>query len=553
MMRWVFGADTTPFRKGLDEMRTQTKAFSGSIKGMLIGAIGVGAIINGFKNLFVEMDRVQKLALRFGASAEEVQKISHAASLAGTDMEGLAKAITVATRNSVEAAQNGGELAKAFGRLGIDASKFANLSMEGKVLALAENFDGSSASAEQLTDIIKVLGKSGAEMLPLLIQGQEELRKQFDETSTVSQSTVDTIATFNDAIESLKQKAQVAGGEVVAFFAYMFGGIKAIIERSVADTQAVFTAVVDSATTTGDIIEKVFSGDLGGAAKSAKKFQSIWSKELKNISKNAEDFGVKWNEINNPKGKPQKKIVDVEAIAEMEKAEERKKKLTEEIAKLKEEAAMDELSIAEKLLALEEKRIALGGDIEFSGGDTLDQQKEYLETEKEIKKLKEEQAKITEDAAKKADDLAKKAQEKEAKKNEDLQKAKDEEAKVDRDKAFGAADDQGKLDMLKKEQEVLMQKSKEAAAGGDEEAAIRLRTEAKMKEADRTDLLDSLLEKTNAGPTIATSSLAAIGAGGSANLLGNTNLEQRKVSLLEQIAQNTGRTETGSQKLPEPV
>ncbi len=36
--------DTTPFRKGLDDMRTQTKAFAGSVKGMLAGAIGVGSI-----------------------------------------------------------------------------------------------------------------------------------------------------------------------------------------------------------------------------------------------------------------------------------------------------------------------------------------------------------------------------------------------------------------------------------------------------------------------------------------------------------------------------
>jgi hypothetical protein len=560
MMRWVFGADTAPFRKGLDQMRTQTKAFSGSVKGMLAGALGVGAIIAGFKSLFVEMDRVQKLGLRFGESAETIQKMSHAASLAGSDMEGLAKSITLATRNSVEAAKNGGIMADAFADLGINAGKFAGMSMESKVLELAKNFDGSSASAEQLAAIIQILGKSGAEMLPFLMQGQEALKKQFDDTATVSQSTVDAIANFNDSIEEMTNNLKAGGGVIVDFFRAAIGAFSIFYSNQIQTVLNLFDLVVNQAKAVGAVIEKTLSGDFDGAAKAAKRFGSNFSdfgKDLKNTFDAAQE-GAKemWEEIYGKKTKTKEVGPDIENLKEQAEAalkiEEEKKKLLEEIAKLKEDAAMSELSTAEKILKIEERRAELA---KITGSDVagLEAQKEILEGDKEIKKLREDQAKITDAAGKKADDLAKKAQEKEAKKNEDIQKAKDEETKVDRDKAFGAADDQGKLDMLKKEQEVLMMKSKEAAAGGDEEAAIRLRTEAKEKGGERSDLLSSLLEKTNAGPTIATSSLASIGAGGSSNLIGNTNLEQRKVSLLEQIAQNTGRGESGGANLPEPV
>lgn len=559
-MRWVFGADTTPFRKGLDEMRTQTKAFSGSVKGMLIGAMGVGAIISGFKSLFVEMDRVQKLGLRFGESAETIQKISHAASLAGSDMEGLAKSITLATRNSVEAAKNGGAMADAFADLGINAGKFAGMSMEEKVLELSKNFDGSSASAEHLSAIVQILGKSGAEMLPFLIQGQEALKKQFDDTATVSQSTVDAIANFNDSIEEMTNNLKVGGGVIVNFFRAIIGGVSIYIGSVVVAIMDSFSLIVNQAKAAGSVIGKTLKGDFDGAAQAMKRFGTNgleFGKDLiNNFDATKEGAKEMWDEIYGKSATKKEAGPDIENLKEQAdaalKIEEDKKKLSEEIAKLKEDAAMSELSTAEQILKLEERRAELA---KITGSDVagLEAQKEILEGDKEIKKLREDQAKTTEDSSKKADDLAKKAQEKEAKKNEDLQKAKDEEMKVDRDKAFGAADDQGKLDMLKKEQEVLMQKSKAAAAGGDEEAAIRLRTEAKMKGGDMSDLASQIADKNNAGPTIATSSLAAIGAGGSANLLGNTNLEQRKVSLLEQIAQNTGRTETGSQKLPEPV
>lgn len=560
MMRWVFGADTAPFRKGLDEMRTQTKAFSGSVKGMLAGAIGVGAAIAGFKNLFVEMDRVQKLALRFGESAETIQKVSLAAGLAGSSIESVAKSLAFATKGAYEAATGTGSMAESFKDLGINAGEFVNMSMEDKVLTLSDALKNSGGSGETLAKMMAIIGKSGGEMIPLLSQSTEEIKKQFDETSTVSQSTVDSIANFNDEVTKIKQNLQVFGGVVVNAFRLVFGSIGLYIGTGVTVASDALTFLINSASAAGDILGSIFTGDLKGAAAGIKRFKNTTSefgKDLKNDFTVAKD-GAKemWDEIYGKKSGGKTAGPDVEDVVgkaeELLKIEEEKKKLSEEIAKLKEEAAMSELSNADKILKLEERRAELAKN---TGDDVagLEAQKEILEVDKEIKKIREDQAKITDAAGKKADDLAKKAQEKEAKKNEDIQKAKDEETKVDRDKAFGAADDQGKLDMLKKEQEVLMQKSKEAAAGGDEEAAIRLRTEAKEKGGERSDLLSSLLEKTNAGPTIATSSLAAIGAGGSSNLIGNTNLEQRKVSLLEQIAQNTGRGESGGANLPEPV
>jgi len=213
-LKWVFGADTGPFRRGLNDMRSQTKSFAGSMKGMLAGALGLGAITAAFRSMFVEMDRVQKLGLRFGETAETIQKVKLAADLAGSEIEGLAKAITVATRNAHEAATGNIEYAETFETLGIDAAAFINLPMEEKISLLAKSLESGAGSGEKLALMMDILGKGGADLIPLLTQGQEELQKQFANTSTVSQGTVDSIANFNDALTKLKQKAQVVGGAV---------------------------------------------------------------------------------------------------------------------------------------------------------------------------------------------------------------------------------------------------------------------------------------------------------------------------------------------------
>lgn len=553
-MKWVFGADTAPFRKGLDEMRSQTKAFAGSVKSMIAGALSVGLIVNGFKNLFAEMDRVQKLGQRFGESAESIQKIGLAAELSGVSLEGIAKFMTVVTKNANEAATKGGSMAEAFDALGINASEFVNMPIEEKVLKLAETFQNGKGSGEQLSLIMKVLGKSGAEMIPLLSQGMEELQKQFDNTSTISQRTVDSMAAFNDAVEMIIQKVKVLGGDVVGAFQLLAGAVEVGVGFIVKNAMNGFNTLIDAAGLLGEVFKKTMSRDFEGSAAAILKFKDIAKNALAEFKVNVEDAVRQADKLvmDTGSGKPKGPQMDVESIEEAIEAEERRKKLVEEIAKLKEEAANAELDIQKKIEALEEKRKKLQDSVGFlAEEDSLEEQKALLETEKELKKLKEDQAKIEADAKKKADEKQKEADQKEKDRLKTIQAAKDEEAKTDRDLAFNKLDDEGKIKMLKKEQADLMAASKSAAESGDEEASIKLRTQAKLKGAEIEDLITN--KQAPAGPTIAASSLAAIGAGGNANLLGNSTIEQRKVSLLEQIAQNTARGETGSTKIPDPV
>lgn len=507
MLRWVFGADTQPFRRGLDQMRTETKGFASSIKGQLAAALGIGAIIAGFRNLFVEMDRVQKLGLRFGESAESIQKVGLAADLAGSDIEGVAKAITVATRNANEAANGNKEYAESFARMGIDAKSFVNLPMEEKLAILARAFEEGSGAGENLANMMEVLGRSGGDLIPLLSQGMEELQDQFDNTSTASQSTVDSIAAFNDQITKAKQTAQVAGAEIISFFRLSFGALGAYIGFFIGNAMTTLETLIKGATDAGKVVAKTLSGDLSGAADAARSFAGRFKTAFDEVKTNgkatADVIAELYDEIYNAPGKKSTAGPDVEGLAEKAeeslKIEEEKKKLAEEIAKLEEDARMRTLSLEEKILELKQKQAEAAEAARNSEDETvrLESRKEELEIAKELEQLTAKKDELDAEAAKKMREL--------------------EEA--------------------------------EAKRLADESEAS-----AKEKEDNRISTLENAKSELSSisGPSLATSSLASIAAGGSVNLIGVDTIEQRKVDLLAIIAANTSRSDNGSPKYPDP-
>lgn len=504
-MRWVFGADVKPFQRGLNTMRTQTQAFSRSVKGMLLSAFGMTAIIAGFKSLFAEMDRIHKLAVRFRETAETMQRLAHVADLNGANLEVVANAMARVTKNAYEATRGNKAMQEAFSAINIDAAAFLNMPLEQKLIILSGAYDRSTQAGESMAQMMDVLGRSGSELIPTLAEGQAKLEAQLKSAAVLSNSAVDSIKRFNDSLTSLGNKSKSIGGEVVEAFMFMGAAIELGLNKAFASSE--------------------------DAAKQ-------WRRRMNNLT-----HGIA---VEGAGGSP-------ESEAELEMLQKRFE-LEEEIAKIKEDSRQKELSIAQKILEMEEKR----GDLLMKSFDAsnenerLEIEKQILEIYNDISKLKDDQDEEQKKAADELVSAAQKIADATADMSRALADAATDEAKSDRDRKFRSLDDDGKIEMLTNEQEELMRQSDEAGKIGDFEGQIRRRIEAKEKGDEILSIAKDALSNIK-GPTIATSSLASIGAGGSANLLtGDTN-EKRKISLLEVIANNTSRGETGSSNIPEPI
>lgn len=547
MLKWVFGADTSPFRRGLQQMRNETKAFSGSIKGMIAGALGLGALTNLFRALFVEMDRVQKLGIRFGETAETIQKVDLAAKLAGSGIETVAKALTVATRNAYEAATGNKEYAESFQRLGIDAAEFVNLPMEEKLAALAGAYERTEGSGAKLAGMMEVLGRSGGELIPLLAQGQEKLQAQFDGTATATQNQVDSIARFNDELTKLKQTGQVVGAFFVDSFRLVFGTIGAGLGMLVGMFMSSFEVIKEGVQNITAGLNALANRDFKGAAEAVGRMKSSFKDAFDETKANASATGeaVKelFNEIyNQPSGGAAGAGPDVEdAIAKAEEAkriEEERAKLAAEVASMEEDARKRQLSLTEQILEAERERARLA-EVAANADDAttaLEARKAMLEVEKDLEGLR---AKQSSEQQKSDDMRAKKAQE--------LEDLLSREKEIERDNRLAGMSDEEKLSALRKERDAFNAEASKRTASGDQKGAAESRIKAKELTGQIDDLrrsitadaqsrLDSL---NNTGPVIATSSLAEIGGGGGAALFGTETREQRKVDLLAEIAANT--------------
>ena len=478
MLKWVFGADTGPFRSALSSMRGQTQAFSGSVKGQLAGIFGGAALFAGVSAIIEKFARLKDIADRFGESAESMQRVGYAAAQSGTDIEGVAKGLTKVTANAVKAAQNGGELAESFSRLGIDAATFANLPIEDKLLALSAGYDASKSSGEGLNDIIAVMGKSGAEMIPMLVQGTGRLKEQMDSAKVAGEGVVAVLAGLDDRIEEFKN------GFAVVFATIIAG----------------FTAVT---ATVGLLAAGWLDAIAGGF-------------DMSEVRKAEGAIAQLWKDIFDPEKETKVKGPDVEAIKAAAEAakkaeEDRVKltedrvKLTEDIAKLEEDARIKALSLAEQILDVQKRISELAKESTYGTDETkkLEAKKAMLEAEKELTEYQKQAASDAEEANDKRDKLA-----------TDLDAAHDREDKQNRDNKYSGLDDKGKLAMLKKERDEARKDAENLGQRGFHVEATDKRTEAAAKQGEIDTMTRKIDAKKNAPPKLLTEEIRKAGGGG---------------------------------------
>lgn len=409
-------AETSALSAGLAQAKNLVDDFKHSavhsIKEVAAGFVAMFAaekIIEYFKEVSEEMDRVQKLALRFGESAESIQRVGEAAKLSGSDMETVSKAMVKVNSNAIEAIKGSGELGDSFNTLGINAKEFVDMPMEEKLLKLAEGYSEGTGSAEKMAAIMKVLGKGSTELIPMLSGGAEELKKLFENATVASQATVDSLAETQEKSEHFYAtlKAQTATA-----FAYVLEWIE-----KVENAYTVYFAFVKTLMTDGYT-----------AAKQA----------AKEASDEIEAAAAKAKAQREEKREKAKHGGSGDRIEEGKRAQDEAKelaKLEEENAKKKEDARLRSLSLAQREAEIIKQIHDLEGKIAIARAsgkrtDELKADNERIDLQKELEKNEGEQQKERDSAyqhdLKEAQRVAKeKAKAETDAKKDELRKAED--------------------------------------------------------------------------------------------------------------------------------
>ena len=483
------GVKSSPFKKGLDDMRGQAREWAGDIKSTIAGAFALGSVVSFVSGFVTQMARVKDLADRLGESSDTVQRVGNAAKLAGSDLEFIIKNLA---RMSGAAAKSADEFAK----VGINADAFVNAGTEDKLLMLAKAYDEANGSQQKMSDLMGILGPKGQDMLILLSQGAAALNEQMGQFPTVSEGVVNAMARVDDAIEEFHQKSFVAFDGVLQKLATI-GAAFLSVKRMITDggsfggnMQKIFEEVAQ--TEAGKKSAKSRNKDFEGVDKEGVKKQSDESKKAADAAKSLDEEMLK---LTRSRMDAEQKITDLK----------REQAVHAAAAQDKSKGDAERANSAIKVLQIQQ-------DIEAGQTDIA-------------KAKKKEQDDAAKDAEKKAKDAAKAeadlAEEERAQKLEKMSPAE-------------------RIKELKKQQKEL---NDAAAKETDPKAKAEKKLEA-LKLNDAIDAAAKEMDKSGKSkPSVISSSLASVGGGGGAYVGTDPALTEsrRQTSLLQEISRKLGQ------------
>lgn len=201
-------------KKSFDKAASQLTDFKGALKkfGVGLSFAATGAyILHTVRSLADMSDALDDNSKRVGISAGRLQELQFAFKRNGVEAESLNQALIILARTSAEASANvTGDTAKAFKRLGIhlkDARGHLRTTAD-----LIPEIDAAMSKIPSSTEkgalAMHLFGKSGAQLLSALGQGDGELAKAAqrfrDIGGAFSPGFIERSSKFNDALDDMR-------------------------------------------------------------------------------------------------------------------------------------------------------------------------------------------------------------------------------------------------------------------------------------------------------------------------------------------------------------
>jgi hypothetical protein len=195
-------------------------SFNDGMKAMLgfKGAMVAMAAATGFaaliKKSLESADELSKMSQKIGMSTESLSTLKYAAALADVSLDSLGTGLKKMSKNAADAADGTGEAKDSFKALGIQLKdNDGNLKKsDALLLELSSKFEGLSDGSEKTALAMKIFGRSGADMIPLLNMGSNEIKKLQDRARELglelSTDAGRAAEEFNDRLTDLKAEAE---------------------------------------------------------------------------------------------------------------------------------------------------------------------------------------------------------------------------------------------------------------------------------------------------------------------------------------------------------
>ena len=202
------------------------------------GAAVVGPILAAGKAFSDYVDGLNDASVKTGLSVSALSSLQFVAEQQGTSFEGLQAGLRGMAKFTTQVASGSKGAVKTLDALGIAARDFMAATPEQRFRMLAAQIARIEDPTLRAGVAMKVFGKSGAELLPMIALGSEgiaEMQKRAEELGlTVDQADADKLGSFGDELSAIGRQVKMAWWQAGAALVETFGWVVPIVQRALA-------------------------------------------------------------------------------------------------------------------------------------------------------------------------------------------------------------------------------------------------------------------------------------------------------------------------------
>jgi lambda family phage tail tape measure protein len=198
-----------------------------------LAAVAVtGGVVALAKSAIDLADDMRDLSQRTGVGVETLGQFKVAAELSGSSLEGVAKGLTFLNKNMVAAATGTEAAAAAFKTIGVATTEAdGTLRSADKVfLDVADRFAQLRDGPEKAALAIKIFGKAGAELIPILNLGSKEIQRF---GLGIGPDFADKADAFNDQLGLMKAQTTVLTVQIGSALLPVMSGLVSVVTQAI--------------------------------------------------------------------------------------------------------------------------------------------------------------------------------------------------------------------------------------------------------------------------------------------------------------------------------
>ena len=231
--------------RGLLSVENTAKGVTGAMRGMtgaaagLSGALGslvpllsVAGLAGMVQNTVKAGDAMYDLSQRTGVTVESLAKFKKAAATSGTDIEGVSKSLVKLSKTMLDAGSGSANAVKTFAALGISitGTNGQMKSADAVMLEVADRFKTMPDGVAKTALALRLFGKSGDEMIPMLNMGGDAIDKLSVKMTTAFAQKMDA---YSDRLAVLSGKVGALGMDLTVALLPALEGITTAVTQAV--------------------------------------------------------------------------------------------------------------------------------------------------------------------------------------------------------------------------------------------------------------------------------------------------------------------------------